>query len=69
MENVINNKNSSLSSLDTLRSVKSDIKSDESIKSNSKKSDTNKEKPLPGLLFLKQSFRTLSVPKKSTDKG
>lgn len=51
----------------TLRASKEDVKSDESSKSQSKKSDLAKDK-LAGLHFLKQSFRTLSVPKKSTNK-
>lgn len=71
MENVTKDycsKETSVQNLDKIPNVGSSAKMDES-KSHSKKSDSIKEKPLPGLLFLKQSFRTLSVPKKSTDKG
>ncbi len=68
MENVINNKDSSSVNVDTLRHAKSDAQIDESTKCHPKKREPNKEKSLTGLHFLKQSFRTLSVPKKSTEK-
>ncbi|KAK7584053.1 hypothetical protein V9T40_005016 [Parthenolecanium corni] len=51
----------------SFRASKEDVKSDESTKSQPKKSDLAKDK-LAGLHFLKQSFRTLSVPKKSLNK-
>lgn len=72
MSNVINNKNSCLClNTDALNNLKNDAKSDEeSIKSQSKKFDFNpKERSLKGLVNLKQSFRTLSVPKRVVEKG
>lgn len=70
MENAIESKDNSFLSLDSLHNSKDERKnSQEYSKSHSKKCEAaTKEKHLTG--FLKQSFRTLSVPKKSqTEKG
>lgn len=60
MENAVDNKSNSFLNLDALHNFKND---------HSKKCEVStKEKHLTG--FLKQSFRTLSVPKKSqSEKG
>lgn len=70
MENGFEKKESAFSSVDTLNSFKNDRKNgDDSSKSEPRKSEpTMKEKHLTG--FFKNSFKTLSMPKKAVpDKG
>lgn len=74
MSNVANTKDSCLSLNSDGLSFKNDgAKNEEdSVKSLPKKFDFNaKERSLKGLVNLKQSFRTLSVPKRvtTTEKG
>lgn len=72
MSNVISNKDSCLClNTDALNNLKNDTKTEEeSIKARTKKFEFSaKERSLKGLSNLKQSFRTLSVPKKTTEKG
>ena len=70
MENGYDTKDHAFSSVDTLNSFKSDRKrDDENAKSDSKKGESSlKEKHLTG--FFKNSFKTLSMPKKTApEKG
>ena len=72
MKNATCNRDNGGTDADSVSNSKNDVKKDETIKENSQKlsasMSTSKDKSLAKLHFLKQSFRTLSVPKKTIEK-